>query len=349
MNWRFWESEPQAVETRSEPYTDAIVQYLYNQSEENKGLGGRTAVEEALASLWARAFASAMVEPINRSTVALTPPVLESIGRELFQSGQAVFEITVTSGQVALIQAASWTVTGGERWLYELTIPQPSATVTRFRDADAVIHLRYGTDVRQPWSAAGPMQRANSSQTLNRNLEGRLSQEVAMPVGSVLPMPETGPATEKLQGDISGLTGQTVLVPSTADGWNEGQRGAPRSDWQPRRLGANPPATLEPIRQGVADHMAAAAGVPAALIRGDSEGTAKRESWRQFVRGTIQPVAAIIMGELRDKLNEPELTLKFDRLLAPDLSQRSRAFQSMVGGGMDTERAATLAGLTAGE
>ena len=57
----------------------------------------------------------------------------------------------------------------------------------------------------------------------------------------------------------------------------------------------------------------------------------------------------MILPELREKLNEPELTLNFDALMASDLQGRARAFQSLVGGGMDVERAATLSGMLQGE
>ena len=52
--------------------------------------------------------------------------------------------------------------------------------------------------------------------------------------------------------------------------------------------------------------------------------------------------------ELSSKLDRT-ITLNFDRLFAADLSGRARAFQSMVGGGMDVSKAAALAGLMAEE
>ena len=41
--------------------------------------------------------------------------------------------------------------------------------------------------------------------------------------------------------------------------------------------------------------------------------------------------------------------MDFNRFFAADLSGRARAFQSMVGGGMDVVRAAALAGLMEAE
>ena len=272
MRWKFWERR----ESASTPYSDAIIQILRdNAAGEDTAASARTGTEEACAGLWARAFASARVTPENRATAALTPAVLELIGRQLFERGQSCWEITVQAGMVKLIPASSWYVTGTDNWVYELTIAQPSAVVTRYRDADAVLHLRYGTDVNQPWTAAGPVERARTTQRLGGALERRMADEANSPAGNVIPVPSVD---EKLQADLKAIKGNNVLVPTTAGQWQQnedsgGQGG--RYDWQPRRLGANFPVSLEPTRQGASDHVAAAGGVPAALVRGDAEGTRK--------------------------------------------------------------------------
>lgn len=342
MRWKFWERR----ESASTPYTDAIIQILRdNAAGEDTAASARTGIQEACAGLWSRAFSSAKVTPENRATAALTPAVLELIGRQLFERGQSCWEITVQAGMVKLIPASSWYVTGTDNWVYELTIAQPSAVVTRYRDADAVLHLRYGTDVNQPWTAAGPVERARTTQRLGGALEQRMADEANSPAGNVIPVPSVD---DKLQGDLKAIKGNNVLVPSTVGEWNQNKDGGGqggRYDWQPRRLGANFPASLEPTRQGASDHVAAAGGVPAALIRGDAEGTASREAWRRFLHGTIQPVAGIVTGELRLKLDTPDLALSFDQLFASDLQGRARSFQSMVKAGMDVDKAAALAGL----
>ena len=53
-----------------------------------------------------------------------------------------------------------------------------------------------------------------------------------------------------------------------------------------------------------------------------------------------------VEAELREKLHAPDLVLVWDELRASDLAGRGRAFQSMIGGGMDVAKAAALAGLT---
>ena len=60
------------------------------------------------------------------------------------------------------------------------------------------------------------------------------------------------------------------------------------------------------------------------------------------------PMAKIVEQELTEKLETP-ISLSFDRLFAADLAGRARAFQSLVNGGMDTSKAAGLAGLMQAE
>ena len=78
---------------------------------------------------------------------------------------------------------------------------------------------------------------------------------------------------------------------------------------------------------------------------GRGGGTSLREAYRRFLHATVAPLGELVQDELRDKLDAPALSLNFDRLFAADLSGRARAFQSLVSGGMDVERAATLGGL----
>ena len=67
-----------------------------------------------------------------------------------------------------------------------------------------------------------------------------------------------------------------------------------------------------------------------------------------MMHSTIQPLGKLVSAELSMKL-DADVRLSFDGLFAADLSGRARAFQSMVGGGMDVTKAAGLAGLMESE
>ena len=114
----------------------------------------------------------------------------------------------------------------------------------------------------------------------------------------------------------------------------------------PTRIGPAPPAGLVDLRRDTALSVLAACGVPPELAT-QGEGSSAREAWRRFLHGTIQPIADQMAVEASMKLGT-ETSVSFDKLFASDPSGRARAFQSMVGGGMDVSKAAGLAGLMEG-
>ena len=139
--------------------------------------------------------------------------------------------------------------------------------------------------------------------------------------------------------DLRTARGRAVLLETTADGWGEGKSAAPLRDWRPERLGPNPPASLEAVMGRGFMEVLAACGVPPGLFV-DADGTAQRESYRRFFSLTVEPLAGLLAVELEAKIG-----LTFQGRFAADLSGRARAFQSMVGAGMDPAKAAALSGL----
>ena len=77
---------------------------------------------------------------------------------------------------------------------------------------------------------------------------------------------------------------------------------------------------------------------------GEGNAAATREAWRLCLFGVLSPLGRMVESELQDKL-EDTVTLSWQELRASDLSGRARAFQSMVGGGMDVAKAVSIAGL----
>ena len=191
-----------------------------------------------------------------------------------------------------------------------------------------------------------------SAGRLAGNVTHSLADEAGGPTGHVLPVPQ-GPESEgdadplaDLRADIAALRGRTALVETAAGGWGEGAAAAPAHDWRTARIGAAPGAPLVGLHDSSARAVLAACGVPSALFDAGTDASGRREAWRQFLHGSLQPLAALVAEELAGKLEAPGLTLGFDRLMASDLQGRARAFQSLTGGGLAAERAAALAGLT---
>ena len=87
----------------------------------------------------------------------------------------------------------------------------------------------------------------------------------------------------------------------------------------------------------------AAVGFNSSLF-GGSQAAAVREAWRLCLFGVLSPLGRLVEAELQEKL-EDTVTLSWQELRASDLSGRARAFQSMVGGGMEVAKAVAVAGL----
>ena len=237
------------------------------------------------------------------------------------------------------------------------------AIVERYRShtrRDGVVHVRYATRPGEPWRGRPPLWFAEDSRALAAALERRLGEEVAGPVGQLIALPQDvggadGEAGEgegegdphaALKREISGLAGRLALVETVASGWGEGKAAAPASDWQPRRLGANPPAALGLLRSAVEACVLGVLGIPPGLADASADGTAQRESYRRWLHGSVQPLARLVEHELSSKL-ETDARLSFRRLEAGDVAGRARAWRGFVGkeASMDDSEARKLAGL----
>ena len=299
---------------------------------------------EAAAGLWSRAFASATVEPQTLPTQALTPSVLAAIGRGLAVRGEVVFEIEA-NGAVELAQASSWKVEGGNRpetWRYAVELPLPSGKVSkRTLPADAVLHVRYATRPGASHVGISPLGMASETQALATWIERRLAEEASTATSYVLPLPEAADV-DKLKTDIKGGRGKLHIVDTTSTGWGDGTAAAPQRDWKSNRLGADPPESLGKLRSDVKNDIFGVYGIPSSI---HGTGGSARESYRQFLSSTIQPLAKLVVEELAVKLDTPTLALDFTELRAADIASRARAFKQLVDAGMDAAKAASVAGL----
>ena len=99
-------------ETRQETFTEAALELLSQGTDGPKASAGSIAALEIALGLWGRAFASAAVTPSSMAG-ALTPSVLEMIGREIIRAGEAVFLLEVSDGRLMLQPSKQWDIEGG--------------------------------------------------------------------------------------------------------------------------------------------------------------------------------------------------------------------------------------------
>ena len=355
---KFW---PFKTENRStiDGYTNLLLASVESQADsDDSSLVNATAALETAAGYWRRAFASATVQPQTARTRALTPELLGWIGQELVLRGEGLAVIEVNGGGLELLPAGHFTVTGKasrSSWRYKATVFAPSNTFTyQHAPASQVVHCRWSFNADLPEFGAAPWKRASITSTLLGNLEKRLSEETGGIVGHLLPVPsdpapagedgEELDAYEGLRQTLKGLKGKTALVETTAGGYGEGMNTAPRKDFVPVRLGANPPDSLRELREDVGHSLLQACGIPLSLVSERGDGAARREAWRQFLHASVSPQARIVEAELSEKLDTP-ITLNFDRLFASDIMGKARAAASLAGAGLEIDEALRLAGL----
>ena len=336
------------LETRDDSYTDTLIAALVSRAQgKTLAVPSATAALEACAGTVGRGFAASEVSGPDTLTRALTPGILEMVGRSLIRHGEVVFLIDTQAGKLRLIPAETHDVEGGpfpEEWEYRLTLGGPSRTVTYdFVPAASVLHFRYAVDASTPWRGNGPVQVAALAGRLSAETVRALAEESSGPVGRLLGIPVDGAdaTVAALKLDIKNAAGRTALL-ETGDWGNAG--GDTKVDLDTKRFGAEPPASLVELLDASTREIYAACGFNAALW-GGSQAASVREAWRLALFGVLSPLGRLVEAELQDKL-EDSVTLSWQELRASDLSGRARAFQSMVGGGMEVERAAGLAGLT---
>ena len=330
---------PDRVETRS--YESLIVSAVEDQA---VGLGVLRPLAlgavEAAASMFARAFAACEVGGPTSASGAVTPITLSSIARQMVRRGESVHLLDVTpAGRLALREVSAWSIEGAPdpaTWRYRVTTAGPSSTSTRTVSADAICHPKYSVDPARPWAGRGPLSWASLTGRLGTALEHALADEAAGPRGHLIPVPVDGgdgddddPLAE-LKRDIRGLAGKAALVETTSAGWSEGRAASPRRDWDPVRLGANPPQSLIELRTAIETTVLGVLGVPPVLAMAQGDGTAQREAYRRWLHGSVEPLGRIVEQELSEKL-EAAVTLSFRRLEAGDVAGRARAWRSLVG------------------
>ena len=202
---------------------------------------------------------------------------------------------------------------------------------------------------------SGPLSWAYDSARLASEGERTLADELGGPLAQLLTTTDSGPTGTGTDDDedddpnrdaklaLRGARGDAVLVETTSAAAGDGSAAAPRRDWDPRRLGPDPPETLALLRRDSFSQMLAACGVPPAMWESGADGTAQRAARERFVLLTVQPTLQMIGAELSAKL---EADVRFDvSHLQHDVQVKAAAFRQMVNGGMAVAEAVALSGL----
>ena len=344
MRWPPWRRETRADSS----YTDALVASITaNAGGGTTAFPTATAALEACAGFVGRAFASAEVATDARTLGVLTPAVLSMIGRALIRRGEIVILIRVTNGRLVLLPSASHAVIGAAdpaTWQYRVSVGGPQRTLSFDHvPAESIVHVMYSQDPERPWRGAGPLQVAQLAGRLSAETTAALADEASGPRGAFISVPIDGadPTISTIKADIRKAKGGILLA--QGGDWDSGEKTGGRAMWEAKRFGPAPTDALVKLMGLASQEVFSACGIAGSLFAG-GEGTAKREAYRQALHTVIAPLGRLVAYELALKL-ESDVALDWVELRAGDISGRARAFQSLVGGGMDVAQAASLAGL----
>ena len=343
MSW--WRRQPEVrgessfTETRLlEQFTRAI-----SGNVRHGALGGL----QCAASAVARAFAVAEVEGDDGLLDATT---LYSMGFDLVREGQSIWLLDVGAGRPRLSRASTGSdvyegAADRESWVYRLTLPGPSITTTVRARGDQVIHIRQNSDPTCPWRGRSGLEVAQSSGGLASTLVSALTAEGEVPISRIIPQPQgdSQSTANSIRNAIT--TGLRLALPETvAAGNSSGRASAPLTDWKPYRLGPDYMAGGVDLHALALQEVAAVCGLPPALAPGAAAaGPALRESFRQFVALTVQPLARILEAEVSRVMERP-VRLIHHELASIDVVSRARAFKSLVENDIDKARALQLVG-----
>lgn len=308
----------------------------------------QTAAREIAGGLYGSAFAAAQVLPAALDG-ALDGATLASLARRVICDGEWLAVIEMVNGRISLTEATAWEIRGrgdASTWVYQVSTPAPTDVTTRVLPAAAVVHLRYSWRKQQPWKGVGPFEWAAATAQLVGGADLRMGQELSAETGAIMPVPDLPIGRDKFLESIRKTAGRLVLAPTMALGFGAGRAAAPiGAEYRQERFGGDPPATINALRYDSTVALLNAAGIPAPLGIGTTDGTALRESLARFVLISVPGLAAMLLPELRAKLDAPTLAFDWSALQLPTLERRAKSVQSLTAAGVSLERAAALGGL----
>ena len=209
---------------------------------------------------------------------------------------------------------------------------------------DGVTTLSSNDGVEWTQGPVSPLEYASLTGRLGANLERALGHEAGGAVANLIALPEGHQNPAGLADAIRCADGRTLLPETTAGGYGD-KMGAPRRDWKPERLGADPPPALVQLRQHVESTVLACFGIGAPLgPQGWTDGTAAREAARRLWTLTVQPLGDLIAEELTRVLERP-VALDYGRPSGQsDLAARARAVSALAKAGITTDDAMLIVG-----
>ena len=357
MKWQFWKKrEPERLN-----YTASLTAALYAGAEATATSAPlATAALEIASGLFSRSLSASTVKNASAPVVAaLTPQVLSLIGRNMIRKEEDFHRIYVRRGRLVL-EPVGFSYAQGESpdpdsWIYQITLYGPSGSKHETVSARSILHCRYAVDSSRPWIGVPAWSWSSATGAAIAALETMIANEAKAPHGHLLSIPpqENEPSSDDddqdpfsaFRNDLSSAKGNTLIVERESTSLRDpGSMSNADSKMDQITYGLDR-SLLDILRTSTGRDILAACGVPPTLFVANSDGTAQREAFRRFLHSSLRPLARIVEGELREKLDSPNLTLDLSDLHAADVAGRARAFSQLAKAGIDPDDAALNTGV----
>ena len=273
-------------------------------------------------------------------------PHLSTIARSMVDIGQSDLLINVGStGGVELLPCLVAAVVGGpdpRTWIYTLTMPGPTETVTLQRRGESILSFRLRVDSRTPWAGKPALDSTGTAQLLAQ-LESQMRAEAKVTPARLI----TGGGVAEQARDISDTIKAGGIVSIL-------QAVAARDDPSGIRAGVvknEVSASSVTLHAQLERAVCGVLGVPSDLVLGGSSESGSRESFRRLASTTINNILTTISREWQDKMGTA-LEWDLDRLRSSDDVSRARAVGSranavsrLVDSGLPLKQAMAVVGI----
>ena len=337
------------AEARQLDYSQALAQAF-------QSLAGQAAPPRADALAVIESCVSLIADPLLVATVVglpLPPRMPYQAARDLLRQGSSVWAIDTAPGVLNLHRASKWSIRGSSpdpaSWIYDLETNVPDGTIKATYSAARVVHLRLASNPGTDWIGQAPWQSASISAEALAQIERAIRDEAKTLTGRVWTLPD-GASTAQAQAMASTIRsmigGASVVAETTAAGFGQSKLAAPQRDWTPIASGQGHSLGNVAMKDSEEASIAAAYGVPAAFLNADATAPAIREVKRMAYLNRTLPLVALMLIELRDKL-DVEIGISWRDLASQsiDVHLRSRAVAPLAELGADKDELLRLIGL----
>ena len=304
--------------------TDAITAGLLSRVQARQPIASDVAAVMACRGVWERCGHAMRVEGDLAPQLQYWLPWAMKC---LATSGDCFFRLTPSN---RLLPSLLATVQGGvdpRSWRYTLTDAAPTEPKTYTVEARNVLHLRIGIEPLTPWRGRSPLARLTSAAAAEfEQALGEQRPAYSVSLDTPLDADDVRQFREqirRLQSDrlpiLLGDDARVAALPSVGD-------------------------TAIAARRDVAATIAQSFGLGAAFFAENVQGVASREAWRQFINGTLSPIARMIEMEATAKTGV-QTRIDVTPLRLVDLVSAAKAYASFVAAGMSEDEALERAGL----